>query len=144
MTGKRYSKNEISQIQALVNGGLSNREIAVKLGRSEAGIRNLRYRMGLKSKAENEVKMLFEKRDNLRAEVSELERKKSELSRIVEDLNRKKQTAEIILKLDEVSLRANLVNALNKLRIERPDLFVLSPQEQNLYLLGLFLKAIFT
>jgi len=36
----------------------------------------------LRSKAENEVKMLFEKRDNLRAEVSELERKRSELLRM--------------------------------------------------------------
>jgi len=53
---------------------LSNREIASKLGRPDAGIRNLRYRQGLKKKAENETKKLLEQRNMLRIQVSELQR----------------------------------------------------------------------
>lgn len=38
MAGKRHSENEINQIRALIDEGLNNREIASKLGGSEAGI----------------------------------------------------------------------------------------------------------
>ena len=38
--GKRYTKEEIDQIQALTDEGLTSNEIALQLGRPEAGIRS--------------------------------------------------------------------------------------------------------
>lgn len=68
--GKRYSKEELEHIESLVSEGLTNREIAIRLERPEAGIRNLRYRQGLKNKAKNETRKLFKQRDTLRVQVS--------------------------------------------------------------------------
>ena len=48
--GKRYTKEEISQIQALSQEGYTIREIAEILGMSEAGIRNIRHRKKIKTK----------------------------------------------------------------------------------------------
>lgn len=66
MGGRRYTKGETKQIEALILEGLTSREIAQRLGRSEAGIRNLRYRKGLIKKAEDEIKALFQQRNELR------------------------------------------------------------------------------
>ena len=144
MAGKRYSRAEINQIRALIDEGLSNREIASKLGRPEAGIRNIRYRQGLKNKAENETKKLFKERDTLRVQVFELQGKKAELSRSVEALEKRMETAETFLKIDKILLRSTLTNALTGLRAERPELFILNEQEQKSMLIGLLLKWIFT
>jgi IS30 family transposase len=142
MAGKRYSKDETNQIKTLIGEGLSNREIASKLSRPEAGIRNIRYRQGLKNKAENETKTLFEQRDTLRSQVFELQRKKSELSAPVESLEKRKQKVEDFLKLNEAWIRFTLITALTKLRRERPELFILNEQEQSSLLIGLLFKMI--
>ena len=47
----------------LIDEGLSNRKTASKLGRPEAGIRDLRYREGLRDRTENETKTFFQQRD---------------------------------------------------------------------------------
>ena len=142
MAGKRYSRDEIDQISALISEGWSNREIASKLGRPEAGIRNIRYRQGLKNKAENETKTLFQQRNRLRLQVSELQIKHLELSNAVDFLEKRKGNAEAFLNLDRLLLRSVLIKALTTLKLERPDLFVLSEQEQILMLTNLFLKRL--
>ena len=43
--GRRYTGKEIDLIRTLTDGGLSSGEIADRLGRPKAGIRNIRYRM---------------------------------------------------------------------------------------------------
>jgi DNA-binding NarL/FixJ family response regulator len=45
--GRRYTHEEVQQIQALIDEGLTNRQIATRLGRSEAGIRNIRHRASM-------------------------------------------------------------------------------------------------
>lgn len=144
MMGKQYSRDEISQTKALIDEGLSNREIASKLGRPEAGIRNLRYRQGLKKKSEAGIEMLLEQKDMLGNQVSELRRKKTELLRSVESLEKRKETVETILGLDKFLLRSTFINVLTRLRVERPELFVLNEQEQNNLLMGLILKWVFS
>jgi hypothetical protein len=39
---RRYSREELNQIKSLAEEGLTSREIAERLGRPEAGIRNAR------------------------------------------------------------------------------------------------------
>jgi IS30 family transposase len=70
MGGRRHTKQELQQIQALVDQGLTSREIAEQLGRSEAAIRNLRHREGMLRQAQDETKSLFQQRDQLRDEVN--------------------------------------------------------------------------
>jgi len=142
MTGKRYSKDEIGQVQALIGEGLCNREIASELGRSEAGIRNIRYRQGLKNKAENETRILFQQRDRLGFEVSELQRKHTELVDAIDILEKRKSRVEGFLDLDQSLLRLVLTQSLTRLKQERPDLFVMSEKEQINTLATLFLKRL--
>ena len=66
MGGKRISKEELQQVETFIAEGLTNREIGERLDRSEAGIRNIRYRKGLVNKAEEESKVLFQRRDELK------------------------------------------------------------------------------
>ena len=54
--GYRYSREEIGQVERLVSQGLTSREIGKRLNRSEAGIRNIRYRMTLRTKTEDHIK----------------------------------------------------------------------------------------
>ena len=63
--GYRYSKEETDQIKNLIKQDLSNREIASKLGRSEAGIRNIRYRLSLKRKTRDELESLRNMKEKL-------------------------------------------------------------------------------
>lgn len=142
MERKRYSSDEISQVQALIGEGLTNKEIATQLGRSEAGIRNIRYRQGLKNKAENETRSLFQQRDRLRLQVWGLQRKHLGLSSTIDVLEKRKSGVEASLKLDKFLLRQVLVQALTTLKQQRPDLFVLSGKEQTNILAGLFLKRL--
>ena len=128
--GNRYSNAELVRTDALVNEGLTNREIAERLGRSEAGIRNLRYRKGLVRKAEDETKILFQKRNELRQSAFSLETKQRELQKRVQDLEDKKENVEQFLRLNKVHIEYLLTEALKMLKVERPDLFTLSGPEQ--------------
>ena len=62
--GQRYTGEETDQIRTLTEEGLSSREIADRLGRPEAGIRNLRHRMKLKTTTKKTISSL--KRARLR------------------------------------------------------------------------------
>jgi len=44
--GKRYTREEIAQIQALTEEGLTSSEVATYLGRPEAGIARGRWQVG--------------------------------------------------------------------------------------------------
>jgi DNA-binding NarL/FixJ family response regulator len=53
--GKRYSKEEFMQINALVAEGLTNEDVATRLGRSEAAIRGIRFRKKMKACANSAI-----------------------------------------------------------------------------------------
>jgi len=128
--GHRYSKDEIGLIGSLVDEGLTDREIALKLGRSEAGIRNLRYRISLVKKVEDEMKTLLLHRDTLREAVKRLQHQQQTLTSEIPALEKKKQEITSILNLDTILLQNVLAQALTTLKLQRPDLFDLSREER--------------
>jgi IS30 family transposase len=72
MGGKRTTKEELAQLEALTKEGLTAREIAQRLGRSPASIRNLRYKKHLVARAEDENKALLQQREELANAVKNL------------------------------------------------------------------------
>jgi IS30 family transposase len=139
---KRYGKDELKLIQDLIEQGLSNKEIASRLGRSQAGIRNLRYRRGLIRKTEDEVKVLFKRRDELRSEVEALNKRREALAQDLDKLKAERDKLELIINVDRKLLHNTLAQALTNLKMQRPELFILSGQEQMVALIGEFLKHI--
>ena len=51
MGGRRTKKEELTQIETMTKEGLTCREIAQRLGRSSAAIKNLRYKKHLVARA---------------------------------------------------------------------------------------------
>ena len=121
--GKRYTKDEISQIQMLSGEGLTLRDIASQLGRPEAGIRNIRYRVKMKTSRRESIKQLSAKRQDLSQQVY---RVGGELWR----LESRAVDIEKALKVDEATLNTRLKTALRKLKDTRPDLFEITFEEQ--------------
>jgi predicted transcriptional regulator len=91
MGGRRTSKEELAQLEAYTKEGLTAREIAEKLGRSPAAIRNLRYKKHLAAGMKDEVKVLFQQRDTLSDTVKNLQGQKSTLLHEVDDLVKEKE-----------------------------------------------------
>ena len=75
-----YSKEELGSIEPLILEGLTNREIASRLGRSEAGIRNIRYRHKLKRKTKDSIRHFHLKKEKIESEIDELKQTKTNLS----------------------------------------------------------------
>jgi transposase len=90
MGGKRTTREELTQLEALTEEGLTCREIAERLGRSEASIRNLRYKKHLVARAEDETKALFQQRDELANLVKALQEQKTALALEVNRLSLEK------------------------------------------------------
>ena len=140
MGGRRTSKEELQQIEVLAEEGLTNREIAQKLGRSEAGIRNIRFRKGLVSKTENESKVLFQQRDQLRNAVWNLQGQKGLLVQEITNLRKEKEKIKAMINTDKILLQNILAQSLMNLKQQRPDLFVLTGQDQLISLARLLFR----
>ncbi|MFC1487070.1 hypothetical protein ACFLRN_05210 [Thermoproteota archaeon] len=142
MGGRRISKEEVQRAETFIDEGLTNREIAEKLGRSEAGIRNLRYRKNLVNRAEGESKVLFQQRDELKRVVGILQRQKMMLTVEVDQHRKEKEKLETIIESNKSELYGVLAQALINLKRQRPDLFILTGQDQIVSLARLFLDKI--
>ena len=142
MGGKRISKEELEQIEVLVEEGLTNREIAQRLDRSEAGIRNIRFRKGLVTAAEDESKILFQQRDQLRNVVWTLQGQKTVMVTEINSLKNEKERLEASIKTDKTILQRVLAQALSNLKQQRPDLFILTGQDQLVSFVRLLLGFI--
>ena len=142
MGGRRTSKEELQQVEDLVEERLTNREIAEKLDRTEAGIRNLRYRKNLVTKAEDESKDLFQQRDELKRIVGSLHWQKTLVSTEVNRLKNEKEKLEALINADKTLIQGILSQALMNLKQQRPDLFILTGQDQMVSLARLFLDFI--
>ena len=140
--GSRYSREEMDQIKDLIMQDLSNREIASKLGRSEAGIRNIRYRLSLKRKTRDELESLRTIKEKLEGEIAELNQTKTELFNDVWSLEEKKEHYKTLLNQDEESMKKKTEDRLIKLKLEKPELFSITGEEQLVILVGYFLKKI--
>ena len=99
---RRPTKEDLTQIEALTKEGLTCREIAQRLDRSEAGIRNLRYRKHLVTRAEDETKILFRQRDELKTVVNALQGQKISCASEVDGLRKEKEKLETIIRLDKL------------------------------------------
>ena len=138
MGGRRTSKEELMQLEALTEEGLTVKKIAERLGRSEAGIRNLRYRNRLVKKAEDETEVLFQQRDELKSIVDTLQGQKTSLAIEVDGLKKEKEKLEATINMDKTQLYGVLAQALLNLKQQRPDLFILTGQDQMVSLILLF------
>jgi ribosomal protein L28 len=138
MGGRRITKDELGQMETLTEEGLTTREIAEKLDRSQAAIRNLRYKNRLVSRAKNETRRLFQQKDKLKNEVEALQNRKASLKLELEGLKIDKKKLEDIILMDRFLLEQTLSQALINLKAKRPDLFTLTKADQ----IGLLLKAI--
>ena len=138
--GKRYSREEIDQIQVLTGEGLTAAEIAMRLDRTEDGIRNIRHRMKLQAETKEslkslvyEEKALSKKMSNLRIEVSSLQARRKDISKV--------------LSMEEQALNSKLESALCRLKDQKPELFSISVEEQLGKIAGLlggaFIKWLF-
>lgn len=140
MGGKRASKQELAQLETLTKEGLTCREIAQKLGRSTAAIRNLRYKKHLVVRVEDETKALFQQRDELDNTVKILQGQKRVLSFELDYLKKEKEKLETAIRTDKILLQKTLAQGLINLKQQRPDLFTLSGPEQLAMLLRVLLK----
>ena len=121
--GRRYTTEEIQQIQALIDEGLTNREIATKLSRSEAGIRNIRHRTKIKTNTTKSLQILLQNDRELKAQASRLQSE-------IETLTTRRDKVLSVLRTGEQALNQRLQIALIRLKDEKPELFEISLQEQ--------------
>lgn len=121
--GKRYTKQEISQIQALTKEGHTIKKIAETLGRPEAGIRNIRHRNKLKTKTKLSL-------GSLKQDEKALTRRVSRLRQNIQILETRKDRVQQALQVEEETLNRKLYTALRKLKGQKPELFHITTEEQ--------------
>jgi predicted transcriptional regulator len=114
--GKRYTREEISRIKALSEEGMTSQEIASQLGRPEAGIRNIRYRLNLKRETKESLQSLTNERKALAKKVYDLRHETA-------SLQIKKQDISKALTFQQQTLKTKLETTLRKLKHEKPELF---------------------
>jgi len=91
MGGRRTTKEDLTQLEALAKEGFSCSEIGQKLGRSPSAIRNLRYKKHLITRTKDEITILFQQRGELSDTVKNLQGQKSMLLHEVDDLVKEKE-----------------------------------------------------
>lgn len=89
--GKRTTKEELAQLEALTKEGLTCKEIGQKLGRSPSAIRNLRHKRHLITMTKDDIQILSLQRDELNDTVKNLQGQKSMLLHEVDDLVKEKK-----------------------------------------------------
>lgn len=128
--GYRYSREEMGQVERLVSIGLTSREIAKRLNRSEAGIRNIRYRMTLRTKIEDHIKYLHEQEIDLESKIKELDQTLARQSDGIKSLEEKKKHYDSILYSEEETMKKLIEDRLITLKLEKPELFYITEAEQ--------------
>ena len=127
---KHYLQQETKQIQDLVTQGLSNREIAQRLGRAEAGIRNIRHRLKLKTNTQHQLQSLLKEKAELEKKVQELKRSQARETVQLSSLQNKRQETRACLDLDQQTLQQKLQTSLTELKTKKPELFYITETEQ--------------
>jgi DNA-binding CsgD family transcriptional regulator len=141
---KRYLQEQIKQIENLVAQGLSNTEIAQHLGRAEAGIRNIRHRLKLKTNTQNQFQPLLREKKELEKKVQEQRQTQTQLSWQLDSLQRRTQETQTYLKLDQLTLEQKLQTALTELKTKKPELFYITGTEQIAKLAVYFIQWLFS
>ena len=135
--GKRYTQEEIDQIQVLTNEGLTDGQIATRLNRSENAIRNLRHRTKLKAETRESIESLKRERRTLNKKVQDL---RWELS----SLQTRKEQVSKALHIEKQALNQKLYTALRRMKDHKPELFHITVEDQiakiTVQLAGSFLR----
>ena len=121
--GKRYTIEEIDQIQVLTDEGLTDGQIATRLNRSENAIRNLRHRTKLRTETRETIESLKRERRTLNEKIRDLRRELSSLQTRQQDISK-------ALQIEEQALNQKLYDALRKMKEHKPELFHTSVEEQ--------------
>ena len=137
---KHYLQQETKQIQDLVTQGLSNREIAQRLGRAEAGIRNIRHRLRLKTNTRNQLRSLLQEKAELEKKVQELRLSQTQEALQLSSMQNKRKETKTYLELDQQTLLQKLETALIELKNRKPELFHITETEQIAKLATHFLQ----
>ena len=115
--GQRYTPEEIQQIQALIDEGLTNHEIASRLYRTEAGIRNIRHWNKLKTDTTKTLQTLLQKERELNTQISRLKRE-------VKTLDNRLEKTQLVLKVEGQILNKRLQTTLTRLKYEKLELWL--------------------
>ena len=149
MPGQHYSNDEVQMMVTLKKQGLPYREIARRVGRSQAGVRNQFFRKGMIQRTRSEVQTLYEKKTTLEEDVgtlqfrlTQLEGQHGELSRSISSLEKRREKIQRMISLDRNSLERLLLSGLITLRQKRPSLFILNQQEQLAFITKTILNKI--
>jgi len=98
--GTRYRPEEIEEIQILAEQGYSNQQIADKLGRTQAAIRNIRHRNKIKTQTQNTIETLTNQKTTLNKTTQKLQTQ-------ITYLQSRHRQVKKALQLDEETLQNN-------------------------------------
>jgi len=121
--GRRYTGEEKRRIQELANQGCTDEAIAEQLGRSVNAIRNLRHRNNIKTRETKTIQQLKQTKQKLTNHKQELEQRLRQLEKRREQIQQALQTEELVF---IQKLEASLI----KLKDRKPELFIITAQEQ--------------
>ena len=124
--GRRFTGAEREQIEKLVSEGLTSREIAERLGRTEAAIRNIRYRKKLKTSAKEQLPTLARELDRLSKEIAQLSQRRTYLSSEISGLQTRRDQISKAMQQDELNLNARLQTSLMGIKQQKPELFYIT------------------
>ena len=110
--GRRFTGAEREQIGKLVSKGLTSREIAERLGRTEATVRNIRYREGLKTATANQLPELTRQKNRRRSEISQLAQRRTNLVYENSGIRTRLEQTSKALGLDEETLKTRIQSEL--------------------------------
>ena len=127
--GLRYTLKETEEIQALAKQGYTNQQIADKLGRTQAAIRNIRHRNKIKTQTRQDINTLRSQRTRLNQEVKTLQAQTVKLE------TRHRQVTKA-LQTNEATLNNRLETRLRQLKYQKPELFKISTEDQIAKLTG--------
>ena len=91
--------------------------------RAEAGIRNLKHRMKLKTTTKKTI-------SSLRHEIQQLKQEKTGLLRDISSMHRRRTDISKALQADEATIQQRLTSTLTKMKDEKPELFNITLEEQ--------------
>ena len=140
--GKRYSEQEMGNIRELVSEGYTDRDIGDTLGRTENGIRNLRYRLNLKKEREESLQNLERRIEENNKNIAELEKRKRKTLVDISILDKKRTRIGENLQEEKAELEARIVKTLIELKDRKPELFYITGEEQLIKLGGAIVESL--
>ena len=109
MGGRRTTKQELEQIEVLTKEGLATKEIAARLNRSEAAIRNLRYKKRLVFRIKDETGVLLAQREKPIEEANALQTRKISSDNELANFKKARDKLAVIIKTESYLVEQTLM-----------------------------------